>query len=263
MTSMGRKPQVVNCPGGRFLSSGSLLDPAASNEAVVIDGSQISIGSACARVAGKVKPAKGKVKVKAAWAACRGVPGKVRLVAAVFPECRAMSGTVQARKAKIRKSFSASRSMCGDGLLDRDAGEQCEAGTTCAAGEHCSACLCVPEGTTVTTTTTLPQVSFSAEIQPVLAATCAVPACHTGRFAQEHLDLGPAKAYAAIVNADSSQCPAVKRVLPGDPAASYLMWKLAGQGPCFVGARMPSTGTISDAQVESIRTWILQGARDN
>lgn len=262
-----RKPQRVTCPGGRFLAGGPLLDGAAGNEPVVIDGTLFSIGAVCPPVGGKLKPAPGKVKVKAAWKACAGLAGKVRLVGALAPDCVVLSGTVKARKASINKSFAARRSTCGDGVLDRDAGEQCDGGVSCGTGERCAPdCVCVPDdGSTTTTSTTLPAVRFSTDVQPILTATCAQVACHIGQFPGQNLDFAPRRAWSELVDVDSEQCPGVKRVAPGAPDASYLMSKLRGEGPCFLGSRMPSVpnAPLSAADMETIRAWIAQGAPNN
>ena len=79
------------------------------------------------------------------------------------------------------------------------------------------------------------------------------------------LDLSTAaKAYAGLVNVFSAECTTLKRVAPGAPDMSYLIWKLDGFGPCFFGSRMPLVGLpLSASQVATIRAWIVQGAPNN
>lgn len=107
-------------------------------------------------------------------------------------------------------------------------------------------------------------VSFGTSVQPIFAASCAVAGCHRGPVPAEGLDLSSrASSYAGLVNVNSSECPATKRVRPGSSSQSYLAWKLAGGGPCFMGTMMPKTGSITAAQRNTILTWIDEGALDN
>jgi hypothetical protein len=94
------------------------------------------------------------------------------------------------------------------------------------------------------------------------AASCAGMGCHGGARPAENLDLSaPSVAFAALVNVRSGQCGGAKfRVLPGDPAASYLIAKLTGIGMCS-GSVMPKAGSeLSPAQIDVIRAWIGSGA---
>jgi hypothetical protein len=78
----------------------------------------------------------------------------------------------------------------------------------------------------------------------------------------EGLDLSSASvAFGALVNVRTGQCGGSKvRVVPGDPAASYLIAKLTGVGMCS-GSVMPKTGgELSSAQIDIIRAWIGAGA---
>jgi len=64
---------------------------------------------------------------------------------------------------------------------------------------------------------------------------------------------------AAIINVDSLENPAVKRVAPGNPGNSYLVHKL--EGTQTVGDRMPLGGPFLDqATVDLVRAWIQAGA---
>ena len=68
-------------------------------------------------------------------------------------------------------------------------------------------------------------------------------------------------AYATLVNARSTEKPALMRVQPGDPDNSYLIHKLEGR-PDIVGLRMPATGGqyLTEGQIRIIRRWIELGA---
>ena len=65
--------------------------------------------------------------------------------------------------------------------------------------------------------------------------------------------------YAGLVNVSSTECTTKKRVLPGDSNNSYLINKLTGLNMCF-GSKMPKTGSMSQAQIDTIRAWIDSGA---
>jgi hypothetical protein len=107
-------------------------------------------------------------------------------------------------------------------------------------------------------------VSFAADVQPILTANCALVGCHSGAFPQAFLNLEAGQAYASLVNVASVECPAFMRVLPGDPDASYVVFKLQGFGPCFSGVQMPfGAPPLPPAQIQLVRDWVMQGAANN
>ncbi len=127
--------------------------------------------------------------------------------------------------------------------------------------------------TTSSTTTTLP-VSFATDVQPIFTARCAMPGCHVPVIVPPippagGQDLSAGNSYAQLVNYTTQTilCPlpaGVKRVDPGSPATSYLIEKLNGAGPCFVGLVMPAVPTgFTPAEQATITNWILQGALNN
>ena len=78
-----------------------------------------------------------------------------------------------------------------------------------------------------------------------------------------NLSTGTDKAatYAALVGkpSTSSLCAGKIFVVPRHPESSLLLQKLLPNPPC--GLRMPNGGaTLSDAQVELVRSWIAAGA---
>jgi hypothetical protein len=87
--------------------------------------------------------------------------------------------------------------------------------------------------------------------------------CHGGMRPAGNLDLSSATtARAALVNVGADGCigTAKIRVVPGDPAASYLIAKLTGVGMCS-GSVMPKMGSeLTAAQLDVIRAWIGSGA---
>ena len=88
--------------------------------------------------------------------------------------------------------------------------------------------------------------------------------CHNpngGAFRAVGLDLSTEGTHASLVGVASRQKPAVLRVVPGDPANSYLIQKIEGRAD-VVGVRMPQRGPyLTDGQVAIIKRWIELGAR--
>ena len=84
--------------------------------------------------------------------------------------------------------------------------------------------------------------------------------CHQGANAPQGLRLDAGNSYALLVNVASAEVPALMRVKPGDPDASYIVQKI--QGNAAVGARMPANGPpyLSQTQIDLVRGWIAAGA---
>lgn len=98
----------------------------------------------------------------------------------------------------------------------------------------------------------------------IFSPTCA--GCHNGVGAAlpGSMNLASAAAsFAALVNVASTEQPAVLRVAPNDPDASYLVRKLEG-GLGITGDRMPQGGPFLDqATIDQVRAWISAGAMNN
>lgn len=78
------------------------------------------------------------------------------------------------------------------------------------------------------------------------------------------LSLVEGASYGELVNVASRNKPGAIRVIPGDPAESYLIHKLEGQSD-IVGQRMPRTGGpyLTAGQISIIRRWIELGAKND
>jgi hypothetical protein len=119
--------------------------------------------------------------------------------------------------------------------------------------------------------------TFSAIYEEIIVGTgCnGGPLCHGG-FVGKLSMTTPKESYDALVgvaamgtnladatNADCQDTDLV-RVVPRDPDASLLVQKLDppdGVVPC--GGAMPPTGTLPAAQIEQVRTWIENGAKND
>ena len=116
--------------------------------------------------------------------------------------------------------------------------------------------------TTTVSNSVAPAAFTFSEIQTqVFNASCAGSGCHSGATPPAGLDL-TASAYARIVNVASTQSPSLRRILPGDPANSYLIQKI--EGTAAIGSRMPFGGAALDAMtIARIRAWVSAGAPNN
>ncbi len=100
------------------------------------------------------------------------------------------------------------------------------------------------------------------EIQAaVLTPSCASSTCHAGGSPAAGLNLDSANSYTMLVGVQSSQDPGFMRVEPGDPDNSYLVQKL--EGTASGGGPMPPNGALPQADIDTIRQWISDGAIDD
>ena len=105
-------------------------------------------------------------------------------------------------------------------------------------------------------------VSFSNQIQPIFDANCAVTGCHAGPTPQDGMSLVAGQSYANLVNIPSIEVSNYDRVKPFYPDSSYLYFKITGNS--IAGPRMPYLRPpLPDSLIQTVRTWIQQGARNN
>jgi len=104
-------------------------------------------------------------------------------------------------------------------------------------------------------------VSYAEDVVPVFErAGCLTSTCHGGTFVSSGYDL---KTYETTFGpGDEAQMLEICNVVPGDPAASYLIEKL-GEAP-RLGDRMPQNlPPLAQADIDLITTWVLEGAQNN
>jgi hypothetical protein len=105
--------------------------------------------------------------------------------------------------------------------------------------------------------------SFAQLEGEVFAPSCGQSYCHGGgatQYAPMSLEAG--KAYDNLVNANSVET-SMKRVTPGDPAQSYLLFKLRGRGleAGGTGTQMPlNRAPLPSSVIREIEEWINRGA---
>jgi len=97
-------------------------------------------------------------------------------------------------------------------------------------------------------------------VAPILRSNCG--GCHGNAGG---LDMSSAaRAYSNLVNVFSRECTSTLRVQPGAPDQSYLIIKLRGdRNVCFANGVMPLGGRLSTTTINTIITWISQGAPNN
>lgn len=115
------------------------------------------------------------------------------------------------------------------------------------------------------------------DVAPMLAAHCGSAACHGGDRPAMGLDLSsPEGIVRTSSGVPSTEWPSPSgavergefgwagfvRVSPGEPAESYLVYKLLGDGPVR-GAAMPrGAAALTSEQIRVVSAWIAAGARD-
>ena len=132
------------------------------------------------------------------------------------------------------------------------------------------------------------EVSFSAEVLPIFEQSCSLSsACHGNPLSPVGPDgykpyLGEVNPettpsdidliFTTIVGADAYLAPALKLVDPEKPELSFLMHKMDGDLSCSsvecnggdcLQAMPQGSGVLDRATRDVVRTWILQGAKNN
>ena len=91
----------------------------------------------------------------------------------------------------------------------------------------------------------LPRVDYQREVQPIFQQNCV--GCH-----------GPKQQIAGFRADRRSSAFAARRIVPSGLENSLLYHRVIGDG--LYGQQMPPTGQLSPAQIQTIKTWIEQGA---
>ncbi len=107
----------------------------------------------------------------------------------------------------------------------------------------------------------LTTVSFSMDVQPIFDTNCI--SCHNTANSQYYgyLDLSTGYAYSSLVAVVSNGYSPNLRVSSGD-AENSVLWQKVNNSQLF-GSNMPLGGTITNAEIETIKVWINEGAIEN
>jgi hypothetical protein len=114
-------------------------------------------------------------------------------------------------------------------------------------------------------------VSFAGDVQPIFTANCALPGCHVPGNPPQGQILQEGYAYSNIVDKVAGEAGSetgLKRIdsTSSDPLKSYLWRKISGQGDLKGTSQMPPSTAqrvLTNEQKETIRQWIVQGAKNN
>jgi len=110
----------------------------------------------------------------------------------------------------------------------------------------------------------------------IFATNCFGSSCHSGPTASGNLDLTD-DPYTSLMGAGgtgamSNLDPTKKRVVPGDPAQSYLFFIIHGldgkqhgfmEPPSSVGYMPMSNSTLCCQKIDVVESWIMAGAMNN
>jgi len=98
------------------------------------------------------------------------------------------------------------------------------------------------------------------EIQKqVFNSKCAIGGCHDNASKAEGLDLSSGHSYNNLVLVQSQLYPSFKLVMPGDPSQSLLARLLTGE----TQPQMPVDGSLASDEIDSIKVWISNGAKND
>jgi hypothetical protein len=110
-----------------------------------------------------------------------------------------------------------------------------------------------------------PTATLSCDVQPIFTASCALSGCHAGTSPELGLDLSAGATVGSTVDVPSSEAPTLARIRPNLPDSSYLVHKIQGTHLSVggSGAPMPLGGTLTQAQIDTVRSWVTLGARND
>ncbi|MBI4947854.1 MAG: hypothetical protein HY840_15800 [Bacteroidetes bacterium] len=104
-------------------------------------------------------------------------------------------------------------------------------------------------------------ISFTTEIQPIFTTNCAVAGCHNTTSQKANMDLTTGYSYGNLVNVTSNNYAPVLRVKPFSSDSSVLQHKVAHTFK--YGGQMPPSGSLQSFELDNIKNWISQGAKNN
>jgi hypothetical protein len=159
LAAAGRAPARA-CRSGRFLVEQERLVPGDAPlalDAVTLERRTLTMASGCGTARLRVHRVRRGSRIVARWRSCPGLAGRVLLKATADASCMRLEGKLRARG--LDRRFGAARTRCGDGVVDRGAGEACEGAEECASCDRLTcrcgggrlACVSAPDGGSATT----------------------------------------------------------------------------------------------------------------
>ena len=119
---------------------------------------------------------------------------------------------------------------------------------------------------------TASDADVQADVQIILARSCAVGGCHASAPGAGGLALPQADAawVDSVVGVKSQENPSMDLVTPGDPEGSWLVYKISGDLCRFTcdtklgcGGQMPFGQQLAEQERGVILAWIRRGASTN
>lgn len=113
--------------------------------------------------------------------------------------------------------------------------------------------------------------TFRADVIPIMRVWCSNASCHANKQTTLGVEFpieDPAALYKQLQR-ESPQAKGAKFIVPGDPAKSYFYAKIVGDQDAFqcdvpgCGETMPPGTKMDLADRETIRRWIVAGAKDD
>ncbi len=95
-------------------------------------------------------------------------------------------------------------------------------------------------------------VTFQKDILPILSTNCALASCHSGSAPAGDLNMERSKAYSQLSKSGTGY------LIPYNPNSSLLYSQLVS-----VSQPMPPTGSLDICNIQLIKNWIAQGAKNN
>lgn len=113
--------------------------------------------------------------------------------------------------------------------------------------------------------------AFRADVIPIMRVWCSNASCHASKQTTLGIEFpidDPGALYRQLQR-ESPQAKGSKFIVPGDPAKSYFYAKIVGEQDNFkcdvagCGETMPPGTKMDLADRETIRRWIVAGAKDD
>jgi hypothetical protein len=149
------------------------------------------------------------------------------------------------------------------GITLPDGTHKVEVKVTSSAGATASDTVTYTIGVAPTPTA----VSFAQDIKPIFDNKCALSGCHAGSSPAMDMNLEvPFDTTLGAVGVASQEVPSMLRINPENPDQSYLVNKIEGTQEQVggFGSQMPLVGCcLSDAEIQNIKKWIEEGAKNN
>ena len=102
-----------------------------------------------------------------------------------------------------------------------------------------------------------PEATWENVRDVVLLPSCGFSSCH-GDSAQGGLAIEVDSTADVLVGVMSQQRTDLELVSAGDPAASYLVWKIEGHADIERDAMPPPVGGLCDEHIRLIKAWITE-----